>query len=266
MTAFAEATSAVGIGKKKALLVSNDQHFNSFVVELFKNEDVEIVVIETELEHERVYSELGRTKYDLVIPTNFAVPALELARLINGISDRFPGIKMLVISGWMPVYFLRDIKTVGVEAVLGVPTDGSVLLQSVKSQLSPSPDDKISVLLSYRLYKSHLAQIFNSYGFKCLWAGTELELRELAESNSIDLAIEWQHGEQDYTCRDLLKSIGKTVPIFLSLNLNGKSPSNLEELGYAGTLAVPFSASDMNQKFKAMLTPRKQELLKRINW
>jgi len=89
------------------------------------------------------------------------------------------------------------------------------------------------------------------------------ELEQISINNNVDLAIEWQYGEQDYPIRNMLEKIGKVVPIYLCLNWNGKAPVNVQDLGYVDTLTVPWTIEELRQKFPRMLTPDKREILKK---
>lgn len=120
---------------------------------------------------------------------------------------------------------------------------------------------KITVLLPY--YPDiAFAAIFESFGFDVL-SGRGLQgLCGLAETCTFDVAIEWQHGPQDFPMRDVLRGIRRPEPVLLSLNWNGSPPANFARLGYAGTLAVPFDIDNVRQEFAAVLPPERAELLR----
>ena len=124
-------------------------------------------------------------------------------------------------------------------------------------------EEKISVLLSYYLDGS-FATLFEEMGFKTLWAGSPDRLENLARSNHVDIAIEWQHGEDDYPVRDLLKKIQKDVRVFLALNWSGKLPVGFDALGYAGSLTVPFTDSEMAPKFFKALPRKRKKLIRKM--
>lgn len=124
------------------------------------------------------------------------------------------------------------------------------------------PDEQITILLPYYLDES-FSLLFGSYGFRVLWAQSVQELQRVVEYSEIDLAIEWQHGEQDFPIRNLIRRLNKNTPVFLALNWNGNKPANIEALGYKDSLTVPFKANEIREKFYAVLSPKKQSTLER---
>ena len=76
-----------------------------------------------------------------------------------------------------------------------------------------------------------------------------------------DLALEWQHGVDDFPIRDILRKCGKEVPIFLSLNWNGKIPSDFLNLGYRDYLPVPWEFDELFGKFYEALPESKRPML-----
>jgi hypothetical protein len=123
--------------------------------------------------------------------------------------------------------------------------------------------ETIIILLSHYLIKE-FSKIFKAYGFKVLYAETYQELEKLVETNQIDLAIEWQHGERDFTVRDLIRRYNKQTKIFLALNWNNKKPSDFDELGYCGFLEVPIKIKNIRVKFYNALPPAKKKIFKQL--
>ncbi|MBW2341879.1 MAG: hypothetical protein JRF50_16300 [Deltaproteobacteria bacterium] len=124
-------------------------------------------------------------------------------------------------------------------------------------------NEEITLLLPYYLDKS-FKEIFEDLGFTVIWAQNQNELEELLKYRDPDLAIEWQHGERDFTIRNLLRKHGKETVTFLALNWNGKIPSNFESLGYIGVVQVPFKIFEIKLKFHEVLSPSKRNLLKQL--
>ena len=124
-------------------------------------------------------------------------------------------------------------------------------------------DEEITLLLPYYVDESFQG-IFEDLGFTVIWAQNQNELEELLKDRDPDLAIEWQHGERDFTIRNLLRKHGKETMTFLALNWNGKRPSNFESLGYIDVLGVPFKIFEIKLKFYHVLSPSKRDLLKQL--
>ncbi len=106
--------------------------------------------------------------------------------------------------------------------------------------------ESITLLLPYYLNEG-FSKIFETHGFKVLWAETYQELEKLVETNQFDLAIEWQHSVRDFTIRDLIRRHNKQAEIFLALNWDNTKPSDFDELGYCGVLEVPFKIKRENR-------------------
>jgi hypothetical protein len=87
-------------------------------------------------------------------------------------------------------------------------------------------------------------------------------LEEEVKHFHIDLALEWQHGPEDYPIRDLLGKYNKNVPIFLCLNWNGRLPPNFSSLGYQDYLNVPWKIDELVGKFYEALPESKKPILK----
>jgi DNA-binding response OmpR family regulator len=112
---------------------------------------------------------------------------------------------------------------------------------------------KTSILLPFYLYDSFRKLFQEVFGFSVLWVNNKSEIEEIVKQAKIDVALEWQHGPDDYPIRDILRKYNKNVPIFLCLNWNGKLPSNFETLGYTDYLNVPFHYEELIQKLRKVL-------------
>ncbi len=136
-------------------------------------------------------------------------------------------------------------------------------LLSTDSAIPPNKlsNKEITLLLSSRL-DWIFPSIFHSFGLNVLWSDSAEWLERAARDSEIDLAIEWQRGLQDFTVRDMLRSLGKPAPVLLALNWNNCAPNDFHKLGYADTLRVPFDLDEMSEKICRVLTPEKQEALK----
>ena len=122
---------------------------------------------------------------------------------------------------------------------------------------------RITLLLPFYLDET-FSMIFESYGFSVIWAETQQELEKLIESTQIDLAIEWQHSERDFTILNLLRRHNKKAKIFLALNWNQKIPPDFNQLGYVDVLEVPFRENEMQLKFYNALPDTKKSILMQL--
>ena len=134
--------------------------------------------------------------------------------------------------------------------MLYFPKDGS-------QELSKS----IILLLPYYLDEVFI-HFFSSMGFSVVHSYRPEVLEGEIKQFHIDLALEWQHGPEDYPIRDLLRKCKKEVPIFLSLNWNGRVPSNFSSLGYRDYLKVPWKIDELVSKYYEMLPESKKPLLR----
>ncbi len=115
-----------------------------------------------------------------------------------------------------------------------------------------SGEKPVTLLLPWYLV-SVFSEIFEHIGFRVLWSETPEELHRMLDGAAIDIALEWQHGPDDYPVRDLLRARGVDVPIFLCLNWRKRPPGDLRDLGYVGWLRVPFQVLPMLRLFMMAL-------------
>lgn len=104
------------------------------------------------------------------------------------------------------------------------------------------------ILLSHYLDEM-FQDLFSHLGFETIWARDLKTLERLASEKEIDIALEWQHGEYDFPVRDMLKRIGKEVPLFMCRNWRRgiwMDPQKLRSYGYIAALDVPFRPEDFH--------------------
>jgi len=214
------------------------------------------------------FAELSRTQYDMIIPTNFTVLSKYMPELIAEIKKRFKTIKIVVISGHSPIDFVNDLFKKGIDDFFTIPFDVKDLVTRVKELLADGHPRvyesrrNITLLLPYYFIGDAFAILFDNLGFKVSCSKNAQDTLRIVRSSQFDLAIEWQHGDEDFPIRDVLKAFGRNTSVFLALNWNNKAPANLEELGYAGTLVVPFDSVEMRHKFLEKLPLTRRDLFR----
>ena len=83
-----------------------------------------------------------------------------------------------------------------------------------------------------------------------VWAEDADDLRRLATEKKIDVALEWQHGPRDFPVRDMLREIGKQVPLIMSRNwAQGmwQDEAELRSYGYEAALDMPFPIVELRK-------------------
>jgi len=126
------------------------------------------------------------------------------------------------------------------------------------------PEETVSLLLPYYLFWG-FSRIFGNLGFEVLWAEeSPEETEEIVRTREPDLAIEWQHGRYDFPICNLLKKYGRSTPVVLALNWDGKSVLVPEYRPIAGAVKVPFKLPELMSMFGRALPPHKRELVSRM--
>ena len=72
----------------------------------------------------------------------------------------------------------------------------------------------------------------------------------MARSSRIDLALDWQHGEEDFQLRDMLTEIGKRPRLIMARNFRKgiwSDETSLRALGYDLGIDVPFTVQDIKR-------------------
>jgi hypothetical protein len=118
------------------------------------------------------------------------------------------------------------------------------------------------IVLLLPCYLDGFIWIFNQMGFAVVHAHDPEVLEAEIRAFDIDIALEWQHGAEDYPIRDLLRKCKREVPIFLSLNWNGRVPSDFSALGYQDYLKVPWKIDGLMRKFYMALPAGRKPVLK----
>lgn len=103
-----------------------------------------------------------------------------------------------------------------------------------------------TILLPYYLDSSFKVLLSRKYNI--LWADSREELIKLVVNNDFDIALEWQHGLEDFPIRDILNFLNNDTPILLCLNWNNNVVENHKERGYVDYLNVPMTLDELDLK------------------
>jgi len=122
----------------------------------------------------------------------------------------------------------------------------------------------ISLLLPYYLDEC-FRHLFERIGFSVIHSYERDLVEEAIRSTHIDIALEWQHGREDYPIRDLLRKYSKSAPILLFLNWDGQFPHDFSSLGYDGYLDLSRGMDELMRKFYKALPESKRPIL-RVFW
>ena len=105
---------------------------------------------------------------------------------------------------------------------------------------------KTTILLPY--YLDELFKVILSRKYNILWANNRKELIKLAVNNDFDIALEWQHGPEDFPIKDILNFLNIDTPVLLCLNWNNKVVESYKEKGYVDCLNVPMKLDEFDLK------------------
>ena len=79
-----------------------------------------------------------------------------------------------------------------------------------------------------------------------VWAPNIDDLRDLALVRQIDVALEWQWGDNDFSVRDMLAEVGKKVPVIVARNWRRwDDEEEVHTHGYDAAIDVPFPVEEL---------------------
>lgn len=93
--------------------------------------DVELHQVESYGRHEALYVGLAHRAYDVVILTNTTLAWWHFFEVIPVIQERFPGVRILVASGWMEPSFVQMLARLGVRDVFRLIDCGERMKQRI---------------------------------------------------------------------------------------------------------------------------------------
>lgn len=119
--------------KKRVLIVADDMA--TFLKDFIMAGGFEANSITSYGNLDKVYAELTRLEYDMIIPTNNSLRPGDILTLVPEIKHRFPRIRILVISGHMLPEFVSKIQEFRIDALFPMPCDLNKLVLRIKELL-----------------------------------------------------------------------------------------------------------------------------------
>jgi DNA-binding NarL/FixJ family response regulator len=120
--------------RSKILVMANDMGF--IFKDMLTAEGFEVNVVESYGRLDEVYSELDRLDYDIVIPTNNSLMPAHILDLVSGIKLRFPGIRIMVISGYNAPDFVLKLQEYRIDGFFPLPFEVEKVLPRIKELLN----------------------------------------------------------------------------------------------------------------------------------
>lgn len=119
---------------KKILLVDDNVMMRRLIMNLFRNENLEI---DEASDGQEGLDKISTKLYDLVI-TDIIMPGMEGIEMIREAKKHHPNLKIIAISGSKP-YYLYVAKKMGVDAVFNKPLNQHHFYDKVKNVLQFQP-------------------------------------------------------------------------------------------------------------------------------
>jgi hypothetical protein len=228
------------------------------------NEQIELRVIESALGYEAVLSDLSKEQTDMVVITDTGIQWKEVCRLAGHITIHYPHKIIFVLSRYCEDEYVAGLYSFGIDAFLKLPHDINELAEVINARLcwGIAVEGRVNLLLPFYHFTDEMS-IFDDMGFLTIHSNDSEKLIENLQMWQVDIAIEWQHSENDFPVRDFLRKEGKNVPVFLCDNLGKLIPTNASEAGYMDTLIVPFQAKEIKEKFFRVLPRIKRAIFEK---
>jgi len=123
--------------KLKVLVVAELDSIGGLISNILNRIGFDVNVVDTSGQvketHSKIRAGLSREKYDLVLLTNNGLRPSDIQALIPEIKKKYPGIKIIVLSGFSTPKFVRDLKEQGIDDFLSLPFAHDDLVQKVTS-------------------------------------------------------------------------------------------------------------------------------------
>lgn len=194
---------------------------------------------------------------------------IQNCQLIHDLKKKY-GLPVVAFSGWSEnPQFSEYQRASHVDFYFDLPFEYPTLEKTVKLCMQKIHERRntISLVLDMKLDEA-VKDVFQNLGFKVFWSGAgEEQLERMIEFESVDIALNYQYGPEDFCLRDMIWRKNKNIPVFVTLNYNRQLPPHYFSQGLAGY--IDWSDGDnvlneMRRKFYVVLSPEKREVLKRL--
>jgi len=122
--------------KYKILVIAELNSLGGIISGLLSKEGIEVTVVEAWDRVEKIYAELSRNNYDMVLPTNNSLTPGKILELIPEIKKKYPGIKIIVLSGCNTPKFMEELKDLDIDEFFPLPFPPVNLIQRVEAILT----------------------------------------------------------------------------------------------------------------------------------
>jgi DNA-binding response OmpR family regulator len=123
------------VDKWKILVVANLESIGEFLLILFNKRGFDVTLVDTtrhiKEKYVKIYAELSRKKYDMVLLTTSCLRSGDIRALIPEIKKRHPAIKIFVFSRFSSSEFIKNLE--GIDEFLTYPFTIDELMEKVTS-------------------------------------------------------------------------------------------------------------------------------------
>jgi DNA-binding NarL/FixJ family response regulator len=126
------------MAKWKALVIAEAATVGFLISALLKREDFDVTVVDPfgSGSIEAVYREIFTKTYDLILPTNNGLTPPKILELIPEIRKKDRDVRIIVLSGYHPPEFVRELEEKDVDGFLPMPFPCEDLVRRVKEALT----------------------------------------------------------------------------------------------------------------------------------
>jgi DNA-binding NtrC family response regulator len=120
-----------------ALVIAEKDTLGLLLSTLLKREDCDVTVVDsfTPGSIEAVYEEISTKRYDLIIPTNNGLTPGMILELIPEIRKKDREAKIIVLSGYHPTDFMKELEEKDVDGFFPLPFQCEDLARKVKESM-----------------------------------------------------------------------------------------------------------------------------------
>jgi len=123
------------MGKWKILVVANLESIGEFLLILFNKRGFDATLVDStrhiKEKYVKIYAELSRKKYDMVLLTTTCLRSSDIKALIPEIKKKHPAIKIFVMSSFGSSEFIKNLE--GIDEFLTMPFKVEDLVEKVTS-------------------------------------------------------------------------------------------------------------------------------------